>query len=209
MSQKFVHKVSPELTDDAQYKSVSEIASSALTRGTTILMYPGTYDAISASWDDIAIVGMGDKDDVVINGLTLSNTAANTVTIKNVTINGSDANAAGEAAAITAGSADDAGGTVEVHLIDVALGNAEFGIVQHGAAGGVTIERSDLTGVDQAVVSNANATINFSILNTSSNAYFAHGGGNSDGDATVTVTASHSGGSNTGSTIETVRALVS
>lgn len=209
MSQKFVHKVSPELTDDAQYRNVGEIASTALTQGSTILLYPGTYDAVSASWDDIAIVGMGDKDDVVINGLTLSNTAANTITIKNVTINGSDANAAGEAAAISAGSADDAGGTVTVHLIDVALSNAEFGIVQHAAAGGVTIERSDLSGVDQAVVSNANATINFSILNTSSNAYFAHGGGNSDGDATVTITASYSGGANTGSTVETVRALVS
>jgi len=208
MAQKFIHKVSPELTDDAQYKSVSEIDSSALTQGTTILLYPGTYDAISASWNDVALIGVGDVDDVIVNGLTLSNTAVNTVTVKNLTIKGSNAAAHSLTTAIEVGSPDDASGSVTLAIRDVKLSNAEYGVIHHGSTGALSISYSDLSGVDQAVSANANTSISFSVLNTSSNAYFATGGGNT-GKATVTVTAAQSGGSNTGNTVETVRALIS
>jgi hypothetical protein len=66
---------------------------------------------------------------------------------------------------------------------------------------------SDASGVDKAVKANANVGINFSALNTTSNAYFTPGGG--AGTPAVTVRASTSGGSNTGLTTKTILALVS
>lgn len=211
MTQKFIHKVSPELIDNAQYKNIGEIASAALTQGTTILLYPGTYDAVSASWDNIAVEGVGDKDDIILNGLTLSNTAANTVTIKNITVKGSNSVSTAGFGAIEVGSAADAGGSVTLKLENAVLSNAEFGVIAHGNTMSVVSNRVDATGVDKAYSSNANVTTNFSILNTSSNAYLTPGGAVNNGTTgpVSTVTLSHSGGSNTGTTTETVRAAIS
>ena len=69
----------------------------------------------------------------------------------------------------------------------------------------------DASGVDKAIVSNANAEINYSALNTTSNAYYTVGNDTLNGDPahTVTVRASTSGGANAGNMTETVLALIS
>lgn len=210
-NQKFVHKVSPELTDDAQYKSPTDIESVALTQGTTILLYPGEYSGLTGlTWDDITIKGVGDIDEVIIHGpVTFTNTAANTCTFENIYFKGSNIVTTSDAVCVEFGHADDASGGVKPVFKECKFSNAEHAVRQHGATGDIEIWRVDAGGVNQAIVSNANCNVSFSILNLAANAYFAHGGGNSDGDATVRVLASHSGGSNTGSTIETVRALIS
>jgi len=211
MTQKFIHKVSPELTDNAQYKSIGDIPSVDLTQGSTIRLYPGTYDAVSASWDNIAVEGVGDPADVILNGLVLSNTAANTVTLQNMTVYGSNSMAASGKGAIEVGSPADAGGSVTLKLKNVILANADFGVIAHGNTMSVQADFVDATGVDRAYSSNANVTTNFSILNTSSNAYFTAGGAVNNGATgpVSTVTLSHSGGANVGTTTETVRAAIS
>ena len=52
MANKAIHKVSPELTDNAQFKSVEEIPTTILGSGDTILVYPGSYADPRTSHED-------------------------------------------------------------------------------------------------------------------------------------------------------------
>lgn len=207
MAQKFVHKVSPELTDDAQYKAISDIPSSALAQGSTIKLYPGTYAplTISTILDNIAIVGMGDAADVIIDvGSEISNTSANTVSFENLTIKGDNSAADADNACIEAMETDTA---VLLKFKEVIFSNAEHAVRFHGILGdAVQLDYCDATGVDQAIVSNANCTINYCALNIAANAYFTSGGID---DPIATVRASTAGAANTGATVETVLALIS
>lgn len=89
MANKAIHRVSPELTDNAQFKSVHEIPTTILGSGDTILVYPGEYaDPRTSNVADVAIVGMGDKADVIFNGFSIPDATSQgaNVVIKNVTI---------------------------------------------------------------------------------------------------------------------------
>lgn len=204
MAQKFVHDVSPELTHGAQFTSVSAIPSTMLTSGATVRLWPGTYDAITTAVTDVTYEGIGDRDEVVVNGITVGNTSSGDLTVKNMTVNGSNSTAGSGVGAIAQTATD---GEVNIIVKNAVLANADFGIAHQGT-GAITVDNSDLTGVDRGILSNSQGTVTvaFSRLNTSSNAYCTPGG---NAQLAITAVASTSGGSNTGNSVETVSALIS
>lgn len=198
----------------ANYSTLSAVPSSILVQGdNTILLYPGTYDApTNAVYSDLAIIGVGDREEIVINGdMTIANTTVGTITFENIKFIGSNADATSGVACVTKLGAASA----QLHFKSVTFANAEHA-VSHNAERAfatttpqVILDFCDATGVDQALVANANVTVNYSALNTSANAYFQPGTGGGDPALTVTVRASTSGGANTGNNTETVLALIS
>lgn len=197
---------------DANYPTLAAIPSEILAQGdSTFLVYPGTYTALtSAVLADAAFVGLGDREEIVVNGaFTIANTSTGTTLFENMTFVGTNATAGSGSVCISKLGAASA----PIHLRNVTLSNADFGI-SHSAelsfattTRQLTVDYVDATGVDKAIRANANVAINFSALNTSSNAYITPGGG--AGTIAVTVRASTSGGSNTGASTETVLALIS
>jgi hypothetical protein len=199
---------------NANYATLKDVPSYILNQGdNTLLVYPGTYEApTNAVYADLAIIGVGDREEIVINGdMTLANTSSSTITFENLTFVGSDANAASGTACVTKLGA----ASTKLHFKGVTFSNAEHAVAHNGERAFATttpqviLDFCDATQVDQAVVANANVTINYSALNTSANAYFQPGTGGGNAEVTVTVRASTSGGSNAGVTTETVLALIS
>ena len=197
---------------------ISDIPTAALTQGgNEVHMYAGTYTAptgVVAS--DYAYIGIGDAEEIIISGdMTIADGSTGQVTFKNITFQGSSATAAGGTSCISK-----LGNTaVTLKFENCIFTNSDFGVNQqanltsHAAAGtnGVEMWWCDASGVDKAIVSNANAEINYSALNTTSNAYYTVGNDTLNGDQahTVTVRASTSGGANAGNMTETVLALIS
>jgi hypothetical protein len=198
--------------------AINDIDSWALTQGgNEVHMYPGTYTAptgVVAS--DFAYIGMGDADEIIINGdMSFADGSTGSIVFKNITFQGSSATAAGGTSCVSK-----LGNTaVTLKFENCIFTNSDIGVNQlanltsHAAAGtnGVEMWWCDASGVDRAIVSNANSEINFSALNTGSNAYYTVGNSTLNGDPahTVTVRASTSGGSNSGNMTETVLALIS
>ena len=197
---------------------ITDIPTAALTQGgNEVHMYPGTYTAptgVVAS--DYAYIGMGDADEIIISGdMSFADGSTGSIVFKNITFQGSSATAAGGTSCVSK-----AGNTaVTLKFENCIFTNSDIGVNQlanlasHAAAGtnGVEMWWCDATAVDKAIVSNANAEINYSALNTGSNAYYTVGDSTLNGDPahTVTVRASTSGGSNAGNMTETVLALIS
>ena len=197
---------------------ISDIPSSALTQGgNEVHMYAGTYTAptgVVAS--DYAYIGVGDAEEIIISGdMTIADGSTGQVTFKNITFQGSSATAAGGTSCVTK-----LGNTaVTLKFENCIFTNSDFGVnqqanlISHAAAGtnGVEMWWCDASGVDRAIVSNANAEVNYSALNTTSNTYYLVGSSALNGDPahTVTVRASTSGGANAGNMTETVLALIS
>lgn len=200
-AEKFIHKVSPTLTDDAQYKAITDIPAADRTQGSTVLIYPGSYDALTGAWDNISFRGVGDKDEVVINGVNLSNTSANLITFENLTIRGSNlvVNSNTQAVLINAAAA-----TVQLEFWHCKLSNAEFAVRNYGS-GTTKFYYTDSSGCDKGLnVASGAASVSFSILGA--NAYFTPANAF---QATVTTIASYAGTGNVGNTVETVRSLIS
>lgn len=212
MASKLTYRVGIDGT--ANYPTLSSIPTEVLAQGdATFLVYPGTYTALtSAVINDAAFIGVGDREEIVINGdATIANTSTGTITFENVTLVGSNADATSGVATVTKLGA----AATKLHFKNVLFSNAEHAVAHNGERAFATttpqviLDFCDATGVDQAVVANANVEINYSALNLSSNAYFQPGTGGGNPEVTVTVRASTSGGSNTGNTTETVLALIS
>lgn len=83
--QRFIHKVSPELTQDAQFKAYGDIPENQLTPGSTVQLYPGTYANISCA-NGVGIVGVGSPTDVTIPGIAVSAGTTGNVHIENLTL---------------------------------------------------------------------------------------------------------------------------
>src|SRR5210317_2236380 len=203
---------------DSYPASITDIPTAALTQGgNEVHMYPGTYTAptgVVAS--DYAYIGIGDAEEIIISGdMTIADGSTGSIVFKNITFQGSSATAAGGTSCISK-----LGNTaVTLKFENCIFTNNDFGVNQqanltsHAAAGtnGVEMWWCDASGVDRAIVSNANSEINYTALNTSSNTYYLVGNDTLNGDPahTVTVRASTSGGSNSGNMTETVLALIS
>ena len=195
----------------ANYETLADVESFVLAQGNnTILLYPGTYTVPANSvWNDVAIVGVGDREEIVINGpVTLANTSTGAI-FENITFIGSNAVTTSDSVCVSKLGAASAPLTFR----NCTFSNAEHAVRHHSTLAFATTVRQvemtycDASGVDQAIVANANVAVNWSALNSSANAYFASGGG--AGTPTVTVRASTSGGANVGATAKTVVALIS
>lgn len=200
VGQKFVHLVDRELSQDAQYKSFADIPTYDLNVGSTLKFLPGVYEMGAATMDGLTVEGMGNRDDVVLANLVLTATG-NTVTFRGVSFSGNSAVAAstGKDVYIAAGS------TAPVVFEDVTFKASDFGVDSHGS-GTVTFNRVDATATDRAMrVGNGAGVINYSMLNTGSNAYFNVAGSTI---RAVTVRQSFSGGSNGATSTKTVAANV-
>lgn len=89
MANNQIHRVSPELTNDAQFKSIESIPTTMLKDGDTILVYPGVYsDPRTANVGNVMVEGFGNGDNVIFNGFSVLSDmpASSTVDIKNVKI---------------------------------------------------------------------------------------------------------------------------
>ncbi len=89
MANKQIHRVSPELTNDAQFKTIESIPTTMLRDGDTILVYPGEYsDPRTANVANVTIEGFGGVKDVVFNGFSIMSgqAAGSNTKIKGVTI---------------------------------------------------------------------------------------------------------------------------
>lgn len=196
----------------ANYPDLVSIPAEILSQSnTSFLIYSGTYAApTNAVLVDCAFIGVGDRDEVIINGtMTIANTSSDGVLFENLSLVGPNAVAtSGSACVNKLGAA-----SMPIKFERVIFSNAEFGVIHSSelafatTSKQVSLNYSDASGVDKAVKANANVSINFASLNTTSNAYFTPGGGT--GVPAVTVRASTSAGSNTGNTTKTVLALVS
>lgn len=212
MTSKNTYRIGSDGT--ANYSSLAEVPSYILEQGdNTILVYPGTYEApTNAVYSDLALVGMGDREEIIISGdMTIANTSTGTITFENITFVGSNTDATSGSSCVTKLGASSA----TLHFKNTTFTDAEHAVVHNAERAFATttpqviMDFCDASAVDQALVANANVNVNYSALNTSANAYFAPGTGGGDPEVTVTVRASTSGGSNTGSTTETVIPLIS
>lgn len=195
----------------ANYPNLTSIPTDLLTQGnTTFLLYPGVYAPLTnAVLSDVAFVGIGNRDEVVINGtVTIASTSSVGVLFENLTLQGPNAAVASASACVNKlGSS-----SLPIKFDRVTFSNADTAVIHSGelsfatSTRQVTMNYSDASGVDKAVKANANVAISYCALNLSANAYFTAGGG--AGTPAVTVRASTSGGSNTGATLKTVLAAV-
>lgn len=198
----------------ANFNSFADVPSYVTAQGgNTLELYPGTYEApTNINWNDVAVIGIGDKEEVVINGdVTIANTSSGTLTFENLTFVGSDADSDSGSACVTKLGA----ASTKLYFKNVTFSNAEHAVSHNGERAFATttpqivMDFCNAVGVDQAIVANANVSISYSHLNTSSNAYFQPGTGGGNPAVTVTVLASTSGGANTGNNTETVVSLIS
>ena len=197
---------------NANFPDLVSIPASILTQqDTSFLIYPGTYTApTNVVYDDVAFVGVGDREEIVINGtLTIANTSATSALFENLTFVGPNAAAgSGSACVVKLGAA-----SMPLKFERVTMSGADYGVMHHGTGTfatttrQVTLNYSDLSTVDRAVYANANVSISFASLNNSANAYFTPGTG-APSVPVVTVRASTSAGSNTGNSIKSVLAMV-
>lgn len=212
MTSKNTYRVGTDGT--ANYSSLSDIPSSVLAQGdNTILVYPGVYTApTNAVWNDVALVGVGDREEIVISGsMTIANTSTGTLSFENISFLGANAVTTSDAVCVSKLGA----ASTPLHFRNCTFSNAEHAVRHHATLAFATttpqvvMTYCDASAVDQAIVANANVGVNWSALNASSNAYFQPGTGGGAAALTVTVRASTSGGSNTGNNTETVLALIS
>lgn len=202
MPQKFIHFVSPELTQEAPYRSFANIESHALTAGTTVRFYPGTYEMGTVTLDGINLEGIGARESVVLCNMVA--TIANTVTIRNVTLSGNSPAAASTSYDMFITAASNTAS--RVYFEEVTFAVSDFGVDNQGT-GLLSFNRVDATATSRFLRSNsvASANVSFSLLNTSSNAYFT--AANAELKA-IQLRHTFSGGSNTGTTTRTVTANV-
>lgn len=87
MGEKLVYKVSSTGADNANYLDISDIRSNTIEAEDTVLVYPGSYTDPGANatlFQNVSIVGVGRKDDIVINGFTIPDSFSGAITFKGV-----------------------------------------------------------------------------------------------------------------------------
>ena len=90
MANNQTHLVSPELDQNAQFKSIHAIPTNHLQAGDIIQVLPGTYDdPRTSNVADVTIIGMGNAKDVIFTGFSIPTAmaAGANVIIKNCKIN--------------------------------------------------------------------------------------------------------------------------
>ena len=88
MGEKLIYKVSSIGSDNANYLNITEIPAGVLEQEDTVLMYPGDYTDPSSNatrFQNVSIVGVGRRDDIIFNGFTIPDAFTGAITFKNVT----------------------------------------------------------------------------------------------------------------------------
>lgn len=87
MGEKLVYKVSSIGADNANYLDLTDITANTIETEDTVLVYPGSYTdpgANATRFQNVSIVGVGRRDDVVINGFTIPDAFTGAITFKGV-----------------------------------------------------------------------------------------------------------------------------
>jgi hypothetical protein len=87
MPEKLVYKVSSIGMENANYLDLTEIAAGTLETEDTVLLYPGSYTdpgANATRFQNVSIVGVGRRDNIVINGFTVPASFTGEINFKNV-----------------------------------------------------------------------------------------------------------------------------
>jgi len=87
MGEKLVYKVSSVGYDNAHYVDITDIPSGILEQEDTVLMYPGDYTNPSSNatrFQNVSIVGVGRRDDIIFNGFTIPDSFSGAITFKGV-----------------------------------------------------------------------------------------------------------------------------
>lgn len=87
MGEKLIYKVSSTGADNANYLDISDIISNTLEAEDTVLVYPGSYTDPGSNatlFQNVSIVGVGRRDDIVINGFTIPDSFSGAITFKGV-----------------------------------------------------------------------------------------------------------------------------
>ncbi len=87
MGEKLVYKVSQIGTDNANYLNITDIPSGILEEQDTVLLYPGEYSdpgSNATRFQNVSIVGVGRRDDILIQGFTIPDAFTGAITFKGV-----------------------------------------------------------------------------------------------------------------------------
>lgn len=87
MGEKLVYKVSSIGAENANYLNITEIPTGVLEQEDTVFMYPGDYSDPSSNatrFQNVSIVGVGRRDDIIFNGFTIPDAFTGAITFKNV-----------------------------------------------------------------------------------------------------------------------------
>ena len=195
---------------DGYSADITNIASADLTQGNNgVLMYPGTYTAPTAlSASDYAFVGVGDPDEIIINGdMTIANTSSGVISFKNITFQGSDSSVTSNTFNVTKTGI----GSCTLLFENCKFTNAESAVNHFGTLAQMTTTKAvemsfcDGTGVNSGIAANANVELNYCRMGAGEHTRVVGAGSPT---ITATVVAS-TGGANTGNMTETVTALIS
>ena len=141
--QKFIQKVSPQLTQDAQFKAYGDIPGSQLTAGSTVKLYPGTYSNVTVA-NGVTIEGVGGAHDVTLPGITVASGTSGNVVVRNLTLT-----AAGNAFSTAVGA------TATITLENCYLPGTTHGVpfttkqgnaICHEGSGALTLRDTYITG---------------------------------------------------------------
>jgi hypothetical protein len=87
MGEKLVYKVSQIGADNANYLNLTDIVSGTLEEQDTVFLYPGEYTdpgSNATRFQNTTIVGVGRRDDILIQGFTIPDAFTGAITFKGV-----------------------------------------------------------------------------------------------------------------------------
>ena len=206
-----VHKVSPTLTDDAQYKNFTDIPTTALASGSVVELYPGTHDAIqSSNLTGITLTGVGGPDRVIIKSVQLPDGATGVASFENMTIGtGADTVPVANIVGITT--------TATIHMKDVVINTgaatAPAALANHGTGHFIlrNVNFEDDNGLAPTAVSSvwsngAGNILEFCSINSTSTNQALGGVAGTTTYRISSVFNTGAGGCNTGGVVTTVSA---
>ena len=168
MGEKLVYKVSPIGADNANYFNITDIPAGVLEQEDTVLMYPGDYSDPSSNatrFQNVSIVGVGRRDDIIFNGFTIPDSFTGAITFKNVAFASPGVTIGNTTATIKFYDCVFAGANSAARSASLAVGNACItkGVAVSGgksANSTLVIEDSDfLTGTAYSIVAHDYGTI--------------------------------------------------
>ena len=150
-----MHKVSPTLTDDAQYLDFNAIPTTALASGSVVELYPGTYAAISsANAAGVTLRGVGSPASVVIPSVTISSGTTGVARFENLTVGSGDDTAP---VVTVTGTSTSAGISMKGCIINTAAATSPAAIANHGT--GAVVLRHTHFEDDEAIAPTAVSSV--------------------------------------------------